>query len=41
MYIADLSNHRIQRYAPGSNIGTTIAGVTSSAGNSRSQLYNP
>ncbi|CAF1562543.1 unnamed protein product, partial [Rotaria magnacalcarata] len=41
MYITDISNHRIQLYAPGSNIGTTIAGVTSSPGSSRSQLNSP
>ncbi|CAF4467175.1 unnamed protein product, partial [Rotaria sp. Silwood2] len=41
MYIADISNHRIQRYPPGSNIGTTVAGVTSAWGSSRGQLYNP
>ncbi|CAF0947181.1 unnamed protein product [Rotaria sordida] len=41
MYIADISNHRIQQYPPGSNVGTTVAGVTSSWGSSRGQLYNP
>ncbi|CAM4911172.1 unnamed protein product [Rotaria socialis] len=41
MYITDISNHRIQLYAPGSNIGTTIAGITSSSGSSRSQLNSP
>ncbi|CAF4993534.1 unnamed protein product, partial [Rotaria sp. Silwood1] len=41
MYIADINNHRIQRYPPGSNVGTTVAGVTSSWGSSRAQLYTP
>ncbi|CAF1082804.1 unnamed protein product [Rotaria sordida] len=41
MYIADISNHRIQRYPQGSNIGTTVAGATGSWGSSRAQLYNP
>ncbi|CAF4815581.1 unnamed protein product, partial [Rotaria sp. Silwood1] len=41
MYIADLTNHRIQRYPPGSNVGDTVAGVTGSLGSTRAQLYNP
>ncbi len=41
MYVADYSNHRIQQYAFGTNIGLTIAGVTGSSGSTYAQLSNP
>ena len=41
MYVADYNNHRIQMYRFGSNVGTTVAGVTGSAGSTRAELYNP
>lgn len=41
MYVADTSNQRIQFYLPGSNVGTTVAGVTGSGGTSRSELNSP
>ena len=39
--MADFNNNRIQRFPPGSNTGTTIAGFTLGSGASRSELYNP
>ena len=41
MYVVDYGNHRIQRFRPGSNIGTTIAGFSLGSGGSRSELYYP
>ena len=41
MYVVDYSNHRIQRFRPGSSIGTTVAGNSASAGSGRSELYYP
>lgn len=41
MYVADRINNRIQRFSPGSNIGTTIAGFSLGSGSSRSELYYP
>lgn len=41
MYIVDRENHRIQSYRSGSNIGTTVAGVTGTAGARRSELSTP
>ena len=41
LYVADTSNHRIQLFVAGSLNGTTIAGVTSTAGNGAYLLYNP
>ncbi|CAF2697913.1 unnamed protein product [Rotaria sp. Silwood2] len=41
MYVADRNNHRIQRFAPGSNIGVNVAGFSLGSGVSRSELYYP
>ncbi|CAF4902345.1 unnamed protein product, partial [Rotaria sp. Silwood1] len=41
MYVADYGNHRIQQYTFGSNVGQTVAGITSSAGSTLGQLNNP
>lgn len=41
MYVVDCYNHRIQRFAPGSNIGLTVAGFSLGSGASRSELYYP
>lgn len=41
MYIVDCYNHRIQRYSPGSNVGSTVAGFSLGSGASRSELYYP
>lgn len=41
MYIADSQNHRIQFWPAGATSGTTVAGTTSSAGNSATQLNTP
>ncbi|CAF1116879.1 unnamed protein product [Rotaria sordida] len=41
VYVADTANHRIQQYSPNSNVGRTVAGVTSSSGTSLAQLNNP
>ena len=41
MYIADSGNHRIQFWAAGATNGTTVAGTTSSSGNSATQLNSP
>mgnify|MGYP002386122377 FL=1 len=41
LYVADYNNHRIQLFVAGSLNGTTIAGVTSTAGNGAYLLYNP
>lgn len=41
MYVADFNNHRIQRFPPGSNTGTTVAGFSLGSGPSRSELYTP
>lgn len=41
VYVADFNNNRIQRFPPGSNTGSTIAGFTLGSGVSRSELYNP
>ena len=41
VYIADTANHRIQLFLAGQSNGTTIAGVTGSAGNGPNQLNGP
>ena len=41
LYVADTSNHRIQLFVAGSLNGTTIAGVTSTAGNGAYLLNGP
>ncbi|CAF1044973.1 unnamed protein product [Rotaria sordida] len=41
IYVADRNNHRIQFFLTGQSIGTTIAGVTNTSGNSSTLLYNP
>ena len=41
LYVVDYGNHRVQRFAPGSVTGVTVAGVSGSAGSSRSLLYYP
>ncbi|CAF5037126.1 unnamed protein product, partial [Rotaria sp. Silwood1] len=41
LYVVDHQNHRIQRFQPGSQTGTTVAGSTGSLGSSRAQLYYP
>ncbi|CAF4729948.1 unnamed protein product [Rotaria sp. Silwood1] len=41
MYVVDTSNHRIQRFPLGSNVGTTVAGVTGTAGNRLAELSSP
>ena len=41
LYVVDYFNHRIQRFRPGSAIGTTVAGNSGSAGSGRSELYYP
>src|SRR5690606_7388130 len=40
IYIADKSNHRIQKWVPGATSGTTVAG-TGTSGNGNDQLNNP
>lgn len=44
MYVADMGNHRIQRFPPGSGSSTlalTVAGFNLGAGSGYSELYNP
>lgn len=41
MYVVDTSNHRIQRYAQGAHVGSTVAGNSGTLGYGRSELYNP
>ena len=41
LYIADSQNHRIQRWLPGASSGTTVAGVTASAGSAANLLNTP
>ncbi|CAF1496326.1 unnamed protein product, partial [Didymodactylos carnosus] len=41
IYIADQSNHRVQRVSPGSLTGTTVAGQTGTCGIGSSQLCFP
>ena len=41
MYVVDMGNHRIQMYQPGSNVGTTVAGVSTVAGSRLAELYSP
>ncbi|CAF0845901.1 unnamed protein product [Adineta steineri] len=41
IYVADSGNHRIQFFVAGQSNGTTIAGVTGSAGISQNQLNSP
>jgi NHL repeat len=41
LYIADSVNHRIQFWRAGASSGTTIAGVSGSAGSSATQLNTP
>ena len=41
MYVVDYSNHRVQQFAVGSYSATTVAGFSSGAGSSRSELYYP
>jgi hypothetical protein len=41
MYVADTYNHRIQFFLAGQSSGTTIAGVTSTRGNSSTLLNFP
>ncbi|CAF4972970.1 unnamed protein product, partial [Rotaria magnacalcarata] len=32
MYVADHNNHRVQRFAPNSNVGTSVAGTGAKSG---------
>ncbi|CAF0777810.1 unnamed protein product [Adineta steineri] len=41
MYVSDFYNHRVQKFINGSTVGSTIAGITSSAGSSLNQLDGP
>ena len=41
MYIADSGNHRIQFWPAGAVLGTTVAGIPASFGNSATQLNTP
>ncbi|CAF4814051.1 unnamed protein product, partial [Rotaria sp. Silwood2] len=41
IYVADYGNHRIQQYTFGSNVGRTVAGITSNPGSTLGQLNNP
>ena len=41
VYVADYGNARVQKWAPGATTGTTVAGVTGSAGSGTTQLYRP
>lgn len=40
IYVVDYGNHRIQKWAPGSTSGVTVAG-TGSSGTTATQLYGP
>lgn len=41
IYVADLTNSRIQMFLPGKLNGTTIAGITSMSGSAPNLLYSP
>jgi hypothetical protein len=41
IYVADTDNQRIQRFAPNSFVGQTVAGVSGSTGSSSNQLNYP
>jgi hypothetical protein len=41
IYVADANNQRIQRFAPNSFVGQTVAGVTGSIGSSSNQFNYP
>ena len=41
IYVADVYNHRIQKWAPGATSGTTVAGISGVSGSDASHLYNP
>ena len=41
MYVSDYENHRVQRYPPNSNVGQTVAGLTSTSGSGTNLLKHP
>ncbi|MFY7964109.1 MAG: NHL repeat-containing protein, partial [Chitinophagaceae bacterium] len=41
LYVADYSNHRIQKWAVGATTGTTVAGTTGIEGSADNRLWNP
>jgi len=41
IYIADTDNQRIQRFAPNSSVGQTVAGVSGNPGSGSNQLNYP
>ncbi|CAF1375035.1 unnamed protein product, partial [Rotaria sordida] len=41
IYVADVTNHRIQFFLAGESNGTTIAGITGVSGNNSTLLYSP
>jgi hypothetical protein len=41
IYVADSDNQRIQRFAPGSSIGQTVAGVLGTIGSSSNEFNYP
>jgi hypothetical protein len=41
LYVADYGNHRVQLWTAGATNGTTIAGITGSAGSNLTQLSYP
>ncbi|CAF1128199.1 unnamed protein product [Rotaria sordida] len=41
MYVADSGNDRVQRYAPNSNNGTTVAGSAGNEGSATNELHQP
>ena len=41
MYVVDTSNHRIQLFQSGSNVGTTVAGASTTAGARLAELNTP
>ena len=40
-YIADTENHRVQKWSSGATNGTTVAGISNSAGSNTTQLNRP
>ena len=41
LYVADIDNQRIQKFAPGSTTGQTVAGTTGSIGTSSNKFNYP
>ena len=41
IYVADQSNHRVMKWAPGASVGTLVAGVSGSQGSGTDKLNNP